>query len=87
MLFPSQHQAVRVQSNDAQTRLDRKLYTSTAANPSFELCRCGKPQMQFSCQLAPTNAPATPRAPETEAEPTQTVNNSRMQCDVLALPP
>ena len=38
MLFPSQRKAVRVQSNDAQTRLDRQLYASTAANPSFEFC-------------------------------------------------
>jgi len=38
MLFPSQRKAVRVQSSDAQTRLDRQLYASTAANPSFEFC-------------------------------------------------
>ena len=57
MLFPSQRQAVRVQSNDAQARLDRQLYKSTAANPSFEFCRSGGPQLQFSSQLAPTNAP------------------------------
>ena len=60
MLFPSQRQAVRVQSNDAQTRLDRQLYRSTAANPSFEFCKSGGPQLQFSSQLAPTSAPNSP---------------------------
>ena len=61
MLFPFQHQAVRVQSNDAQTRLDRQLYRSTTANPSFEFCKRGGPQMQFSFQLAPTIAPEHPK--------------------------
>jgi hypothetical protein len=55
MLFPSHHQAVRVQSSDAQTRLDRQLYTSTAANPSFEFCISQhEAAMQFSFQPAPT---------------------------------
>ena len=55
MLFPSHHQAVRVQSSDAQTRLDRQLYTSTAANPSFEICISQhEAAMQFSFQPAPT---------------------------------
>ena len=58
MLFPSHRQAVRMQSNDAQTRLDRQLYTSTAANPSFEPCKRGGPQMQFSSQLAPPTLPS-----------------------------
>lgn len=68
MLFPSHHQAVRVQSSDAQTRLDRQLYTSTAANPSFEFCISQhEAAMQFSFQPAPTK-PHGPHVGVSQAE-------------------